>query len=67
MFVLDEKGKTYIADFAFDGWGGKMPYQNDNNVPQAAAAARGYPILTISDFVLEGGQCRAGWQWDSNA
>ncbi|WP_394919434.1 agmatine/peptidylarginine deiminase [uncultured Robinsoniella sp.] len=55
MFVLDERGKTYVADFAFDGWGGKMPYQNDNKIPQAVAAARGYPILTISDFVLEGG------------
>lgn len=55
MFVMDKRGKTYVADFAFDGWGGKMPYYNDNKIPQAAAAARGYPILTISGFVLEGG------------
>lgn len=55
MFVMDENGKEHIADFAFDGWGGKAPYRNDDAIPQAVAAAKGFPILTISNFVLEGG------------
>lgn len=55
MFVLDENGKLSIADFAFDGWGGKMPYQKDDKIPQVVAAEKKIPILSIPDFVLEGG------------
>lgn len=29
MFVFDENRKLLIADFAFDGWGEKVPYEND--------------------------------------
>lgn len=55
MFVLDKNGRRFIADFAFNGWGKKTPFQNDDDIPRAIAAAKGFPILPITDFVLEGG------------
>lgn len=55
MFVFNENNKLTIADFAFDGWGEKTPYKNDDNIPQAAATAKQFPLIEIPDFVLEGG------------
>ena len=55
MFVMNAEGKAFIADFAFDGWGGKTPCKHDDAVPQAVATAKNFPILSIPDFVLEGG------------
>lgn len=55
MFVEDNNGEMFIADFAFDGWGEKTPYKNDDKIPQAVARAKGFPILEIPEFVLEGG------------
>lgn len=55
MFVFDEGGKLFIADFAFDGWGGKTPFENDDKIPQVAAAAKDIPLVSIPGFVLEGG------------
>lgn len=55
MFVFDPQGQLHIADFAFDGWGGKVPAQNDDKIPQAVAVARDIPLVSIPDFVLEGG------------
>lgn len=55
MFVRDGSGKLVIADFGFDGWGEKTPYENDDDIPKAAAEAKGIPLVDISDFVLEGG------------
>lgn len=55
IFVFDEQDKLLIADFAFDGWGGKTAYHNDDKIPQAVAAQKGIPIVSIPDFVLEGG------------
>ena len=55
MFVIDENGKLCIADFTFDGWGKKTPYENDDKIPQYAAQAKHFPIISIKDFVLEGG------------
>lgn len=55
MFVFDEKEELLIVDFAFDGWGKKTPYKQDDKIPQAVAAAKKLPIIQIPDFVLEGG------------
>lgn len=55
MFAFDEGGNMVIVDFAFDGWGKKMPYKNDDKIPQAVAKAKNIPIVGVSDFVLEGG------------
>lgn len=55
MFVIDQSGRLTVADFGFDGWGRKTPYKNDDKIPRAVAAAKGLPIVDISDFVLEGG------------
>lgn len=55
MFVFDKNHKMVIADFAFDGWGKKMPYEKDNKIPQVAASAKNFEIIEIPEFVLEGG------------
>lgn len=55
MFVYDEHDKLVIANFAFDGWGEKTPYEKDEKIPEAVASAKKLPIVSIPDFVLEGG------------
>lgn len=55
MFVYDENDVLTIINFAFDGWGKKTPYEYDDKIPVAVAKAKGYPIVTVPDFVLEGG------------
>lgn len=55
IFVFDDLGKLFIADFAFNGWGKKAPYNYDNKIPSIIAKEKSFPILSISDFVLEGG------------
>lgn len=55
MFVFDETGKLTIADFSFDGWGRKTAYQNDDKIPLVIASVKGFPIVSIPNFVLEGG------------
>lgn len=55
MFAFDEKEKMVILDFAFDGWGGKTPYKNDDAIPKVVAGERGIPSVEIPQFVLEGG------------
>ncbi|MFU0841802.1 MAG: Agmatine deiminase [Burkholderia sp.] len=55
MFVFDKANRLYIADFAFDGWGRKTPFANDDRIPRAVSKAIGVPRLDIPGFVLEGG------------
>lgn len=55
MFVINDAGEITIADFSFDGWGGKMPYKNDDKISSIVAKAKNIPIVSIPDFVLEGG------------
>lgn len=55
MFAYDEEGKKTIIDFGFDGWGKKMDYENDDVIPQVVAKEKDYPIVDVSDFILEGG------------
>lgn len=55
MFVRDENDKLVIANFKFDGWGNKVAYENDDNLPQAIAKEKDFTIVDIPDFVLEGG------------
>lgn len=42
MFVFDQSGILTIADFAFDGWGKKMSYEFDDDLPKAVAAQKKY-------------------------
>lgn len=55
MFVYNQEGELTVADFAFDGWGRKAPYKQDDRLPQLIAAEKGLLIVDIADFVLEGG------------
>lgn len=55
MFAFDDNGKMVIVDFAFDGWGKKMPFENDDKTSSAVAKAKSIPIISVPDFVLEGG------------
>lgn len=55
IFVLDEDGQPVIANFTFNGWGGKQEATKDNAIPQAVADAYGFDIVQIPELVLEGG------------
>lgn len=55
IFVFDEHGKLVIADFAFDGWGEKAPYENDDQIPMVVGKRINTPVVAVPDFVLEGG------------
>lgn len=55
MFVFDKNEKLTIADFGFDGWGEKVEFENDDQIPVAAGKQKDIPVVDISDFVLEGG------------
>lgn len=55
IFVLDSVGKPLIADFGFNGWGEKTPYHDDDKIPQVVAKEKNLPLLSIPDFILEGG------------
>ncbi|MDG3131747.1 agmatine deiminase family protein [Streptococcus suis] len=55
IFVYDDQNRLNIADFKFDGWGEKMPYENDDTIPVAISKYTNIPSIDISSFVLEGG------------
>lgn len=55
MFVFNQENKLVIADFAFDGWGGKAPYENDDYIPLAVGKQKNIETVAIPDFILEGG------------
>ncbi len=55
IFVYDANQILTVVDFSFDGWGKKTPWKNDNGIPQAIAAAKTFPLVSVPDFVLEGG------------
>lgn len=54
IFVRDSEGALAIADFEFNGWGGKAEYANCNAIPGLISAALGIPRHAIS-LVNEGG------------
>lgn len=55
IFSFDQDNTLTILDFAFDGWGKKTAYENDDAIPEKVAEAKGFPIVSIPDVVLEGG------------
>lgn len=55
MFVRSSNGQLKIIDFGFDGWGKKTPYKKDDKLPKIVARDRGYDIIDVPDFILEGG------------
>jgi agmatine deiminase len=58
IFLVRGEGadrERLLADFRFNGWGGKYPpFDLDDAVPRAVGAALGLPRFEL-DFVLEGG------------
>ncbi len=55
LFVYGMDKQLHIAGFGFDGWGGKAPYRQDASLAKTIAASKGFPLLPLSGFVLEGG------------
>lgn len=55
-FVVNEKAnqKKAIVNWGFNAWGGKYPYDNDNNIPLRVAAHFGLPIFS-PNIIMEGG------------
>lgn len=46
--------KKAIVNWGFNAWGGKYPYENDNNIPLRVAAYYGLPIFS-PNIIMEGG------------
>lgn len=55
IFVFDENNELTIANFAFDGWGGKTPYEYDDQIAPEVSKQKNIPAVNIPSFVLEGG------------
>lgn len=55
IFVFDENNKLAIANFKFDGWGEKVEYKHDDQIPVVVGNQMEMPVVDIFDFVLEGG------------
>lgn len=55
IFVLNSSGTPFIADFGFNGWGEKTSYQDDDKIPKIIAKEKNIHLLSIPDFILEGG------------
>ncbi|WP_457644451.1 agmatine deiminase family protein [Persephonella sp.] len=54
IFVKDKKGDTVALKFRFNSWGGKYPYENDEETGNRIPEILGYKKINI-DMVLEGG------------
>jgi agmatine deiminase len=54
IFVMDELNELFITDWIFNGWGGRYPWQQENEVPWLIGTLRNVPVLKPS-LVLEGG------------
>jgi agmatine deiminase len=54
VFVFDQKNDLHITDWAFNGWGGKVDFDDCNQIPRRVAQALDLPITTIP-MVNEGG------------
>ena len=55
IYVYDKRGTPTIIDFGFDGWGEKAAYLHDNDIPKAVAKDQKMPIVSVPNFILEGG------------
>lgn len=54
--VRDKEPQVAALNFGFNAWGYKLsPFDEDNAVPSAVAAALGIPVFDQSHFILEGG------------
>ncbi|NJK93909.1 MAG: agmatine deiminase family protein [Bacteroidales bacterium] len=55
-FVINNNNpnRKAIVNWGFNAWGGKYPYENDNNIPLKVAAHYGYPVFTPG-IIMEGG------------
>lgn len=55
-FVVNEKAaqKKAVVNWGFNAWGGKYPYENDNNIPLRVASHYGLPVFSPG-IIMEGG------------
>jgi agmatine deiminase len=55
-FVVNNNAaeKKAIVNWGFNAWGGKYPYENDNNIPLRVASNYGLPIFS-PNIIMEGG------------
>ena len=53
-FVFDKGGHKHIANWGFNSWGGKYPYELDDQIPRLVAEAQSLPLLE-PNMILEGG------------
>lgn len=54
IFVVNHQGETAIADWDFNGWGNRFPYELDDKVPASIGKNLGVHVFK-PNMVLEGG------------
>ena len=54
LFVKNKDGESVLLNFQFNSWGGKYPYDLDNEIPNRIRTEFDY-LSEAVDFVLEGG------------
>lgn len=54
LFLKDAAGRTAIASFRYNAWGGKYPHARDADIPARLADLLGLPLFA-SPLVAEGG------------
>lgn len=55
IFVEDGSGVLHVENWGFNGWGGRVPYANDDRIPGSVATWTRLPVVDLNSVVLEDG------------
>ncbi len=55
LFVKDHSGDKKILDFAFNGWGEKVPFKNDSKLAKRLSKDIGTEYVKVHELVMEPG------------
>lgn len=55
LFVKDHSGDKKILDFAFNGWGEKVPFEHDSKLAKRLSKDIGADYVKVHDLVMEPG------------
>ncbi|PEU75487.1 hypothetical protein CN386_18320 [Bacillus cereus] len=53
IFLYNSDNQLVLADWGFNGWGGKVPYEKDKQIPKQISQNLGIPRLDLKHKVLE--------------
>lgn len=55
IFLYNHDDQLVLADWGFNGWGGKVPYEKDKQIPTHISRDLCIPRIDLKQVVLEGG------------